>query len=689
MAKQKRRGKGSAPIVIPKISSEPTGVETAKPPDQPRPRKPYAQGSRRNLRTEFMVLLPALLLGALLYANTLHGQFVYDDKPQIARNTLIQDDSNLWRAMFSDVWAFKRGDAAAVSNYWRPSFVLWLITNFQMFGLDTFGWHLFNILLHLCVVALAFFLLRHLKVPLFAAGAIAALFAAHPAHTESVAWISGSPDLILSVALLASMWFVSLLGKEKTALRWTLAIAFYLVALGAKEIAIFYPLIVFVMMWRPEREYGEAGLPLSKALAIALPFVGVAALYFIVRQSILGQLAQWPEGGADLKSVILSAPMVFTFYLKQIIFPYWIGPSYPIRAATFSNIGVGNFLIPLVVSLLALGGMLWLAFRSKLARIGLALFILPLIPAMLIGAFDPEQIVHDRYLYLPLLGFLIMIVPAVAALLERLKLTEANRRPWLLFAIALALCVPLSAQTIRYNRAWLSNEALWQWALRHDPSASFNYVQYGAELYLQKRFAESAEAYERSLQIRQHNLGYLGRGTSLIELERFDEAERDLRTIIQKPTERVPSYTMYQAYEALAKCYEQWSAVILKKDKDAVAEAGKKLDAAANVLAEARNRLPQYRAALTEKLAIILYSGGQKNEAYTQLESVRAQAKTETLPESRFVFYRIGLLAAELGQTGEARTALQEFLAQTKDMQDDEFKQKRSEAADALRRLPQ
>jgi tetratricopeptide (TPR) repeat protein len=688
MPKQKRRGKGGAPIVIPKISSEQSGVERALPPEHPRPRKPYVTGGRRNLRTEFMVLLPALLLGALLYANTLHGQFVYDDKPQIARNTLIQDDSNLWRAMFSDVWAFKRGDAAAVSNYWRPSFVLWLIINFQMFGLDTFGWHLFNILLHLSVVALAFFLLRHLKVSLFVAGAIAALFAAHPAHTESVAWISGSPDLILSLALLGSMWFVSLLGKEKTALRWTLAIALYLIALGAKEIAIFYPLIVLVMLWRPEREYGEAGLPLSKALTIALPFVGLAALYFIVRQSILGQLAQWPEGGADLKSVILSAPRVFTFYLTQIVFPYWLSPSYQVRAVTFSNIGSGNSIIPLIVSLLALGGMLWLAFRSKLARIGLALFILPLIPAMLIGAFDPEQIVHDRYLYLPLLGFLIMIVPAVAALLERAKLTEANRRPWLILAIALALCVPLSAQTFRYNRAWLSNEALWLWGLRHDPDTSFNYVQYGAELYLQKRYAESAEAYDRSLQIREHNLGYLGRGTSLIELERFDEAERDLKTVIQKPTERVPSYTMYQAYEALAKCYEQWSASILKRDKGASAEAGKKLDAAANILAEGRNRLPQYRAALTEKLSIILYSGGQKKEAYTQLESVRAQARTETLPESRFVFYRIGLLAAELGQTGEARTALQEFLEQTKDMQDDEFKQKRSEAADALRRLP-
>ena len=672
MTKQKQRGKGGKSIVITRISIKQPSVDTQEPHDKPRPRKPSVRAGIRGLRLELLVLLPALLLAALLYVNTLQGQFVYDDKPQIARNTLIQDESNLWRALFSDVWAFKRGDAAAVSNYWRPTFVLWLIINFQLFGLDTFGWHLLNILLHVGVVALAFFLLRRLKVPLWVAGTITMLFAAHPVHTESVAWISGSPDLILSLALLGSMWFVHSLSEKQTKLRWALAVGFYLIALGAKEIAVFYPLIVLMMLWRPQREYGEVGLPWSKSLKIALQFAGAAILYVIIRQSILGQIAQWPEGGADAKSAILSAPMVFTFYLRQIVFPYLIGPSYTIRAVTFANIGLTNFGIPLVISLLAGGGMLWLAYRNKLARIGLALFVLPLIPAMNIGAFDPEQIVHDRYLYLPLLGFLILTVPVVAMLLERAKVSDANRRPWLLFAVAIALCVPLSVQTFRYNRAWLSNEALWQWALKTDPTGSINYVQYGAELIKQKRFAEAVGSYERALQMRPQNLGHLGRGVSLTELKRFDEADRDLRAIISQPTERVPSFTMYQAYEALAVNYQQQG----------------KLNEAANTLDEARNRLPQYRAALTEKLAIILYQGGKKQDAYAQLESVRTQAKQETLPESRFVFYRIGLLAKELGRNGEARAAFQEYLALTTSMQDPEFKQTRAEAEEALRRLP-
>ena len=89
------------------------------------------------------------------------------------------------------------------------------------------------------------------------------IFAVHPVHSESVAWISGAPDLILGAALLGSLWFVNLLGEKKTPLRWALSIALYLVALGAKEIAILYPLIVVALLRRSERETGEKGVSLG------------------------------------------------------------------------------------------------------------------------------------------------------------------------------------------------------------------------------------------------------------------------------------------------------------------------------------------------------------------------------------------------------------------------------------------
>ncbi len=209
-------------------------------------------------------------------------------------------------------------------------------------------------------------------------------------------------DLLLAAALLGSTWFVVLLGKKRTPLRWAGALVLYAVALGAKEVAILFPLVVLVLL-RNKREENEKEVSWSQALSIAWPFGAAAVVYLITRASILGATQQLPEGSASLGDAILTAPAVFAFYLRQMIAPYSIGPSYPLRAVTLDNIGLANFVIPLAVTVVAAWWMIRMAKRSKIARVGLALLLVPLLPAMYIVAFHPEQLVHDRYLYLPLL----------------------------------------------------------------------------------------------------------------------------------------------------------------------------------------------------------------------------------------------------------------------------------------------
>jgi Flp pilus assembly protein TadD len=621
------------------------------------------------LRTDLLWLLPALVLGFLVYANTLDGEFVYDDLRQIVGNILIQDGSQFWRAMTSDVWWAFNGGEQAVSNYWRPSFVFWMILNFRCFGLQTLGWHLANILLHLAVIALAFALLRRLAVSRPIAGAIALIFAVHPAHSESVAWISGAPDLLLGAGLLGSLWFVNLLGEKKTPLRWALSIALYLLALGAKEIAILYPLIVVAVLYRGDREPGEKSGCWARILPMAWPFAAVAVIYLIARQSILGTTEQSPEGAASLGEAVLTAPAVFAFYLRQAILPFWIGPSYPLRAVTLENIGVGNFMFPLVVTIIAGWWMIRMAKLSKAARIGLALFLIPLLPAMNIVVFHPEQLVHDRYLYVPLLGFLILVIPALTSLLQRIGGERIVRQPFLIFIVAVIVSVPLAAQTVRYNRAWTSNLALWEWGVRSDPNSALNYQQYGIQLYDAKRLKEAVAALNRSIEIAPMASTYVGRGAALMDQRKFAEAERDLREVTSK--NGVPSYTLYRAYKSLALS-------LMKQSK---------LNEATDAIREARHRLPRYTAALTGDLAIILYDRGRKDEALSELNAARAQARTESLPESRLLFHGLGLLNVELGRRQEARDAFLEFLSLTQGMLTPEIKKARSGSEVALRNL--
>lgn len=617
---------------------------------------------------EFWWLLPALVLGFLVYVNTLYGEFVYDDLRQIVRNTLIQDGSRFWQAMTSDVWAFKGGEEA-VSNYWRPSFVFWMILNFRCFGLQTFGWHLTNILIHVGVVALVFALSRRLNLSRPIAAAIAMIFAIHPAHSESVAWISGAPDLILAAALLGSIWFVDLLSEKPTPFRWVLAIGLYIVALGAKEVAILYPLMVVALLL-PNDDRNDKGFP-ARPLSLTWPFVAVAIIYLIARYAVLGKTQRLPEGAATLGQTILTAPAVFAFYLRQMIMPYWIGPSYPMRAVADVNIGMTNFAIPLAVAVAAIGWMIWMASRSKTARIGLAIFLVPLLPTFNIGVFHPEQLVHDRYLYLPLLGFLLLTIPAIASALQRFGGMTMTHAAATVFIIAVILAIPLGAQTVRYNRAWTSNLALWEWGVQSDPNSAYNYQQYAVQLHQAKRLDEAVKAFDRSTEIHPMATTYVSRATALIDQNRFSEAERDLREVTSKEVAQVSGYTMYQAYERLAISNTQQ----------------RKVNEAIEAITEARRRLPQYRAAITEKLAIILYQSGDKQRAIDELNSVQAQARTETLPESRLVFYRLGLLNAELGHPQEARTALQEFMSLTQNMGTPEINRARAQTESELGKL--
>lgn len=618
-------------------------------------------------KQELVFLWPVLLMGILLYVNVIDGAFVYDDVRQITRNPLIQDSKEFWRALTSDVWAFKSGTGEVVlSNYWRPTFVLWLIINFRLFGVENpVGWHITNIFLNACVIALGYFFLRRLNLSRAVSCAIVLIFAAHPAHTESVAWISGSPDLLLALALLGSLWFVKSLSEEKTVFNRACALLLYAFALGSKEIAILFPLAVLIFLWNPFKRENS----FVEAAKVAAPFVLLAVIYFILRYLILGAISHTPIGGASTGNMILSAPSVFAFYLRQIIFPYWIGPSYPLRPVV--NISLTNFVIPLIVSAGALFVLVKLAQRSVTGRLGLALFLLPLLPAMNIAAFPPEHMVHDRYLYFPLFGFLMIVIPELARLIEERvnKTTEESER--FVLIILIIFSIALSAQTFVYNRAWVSEMALWQRAIETDPTSSSNFVQYGQELFDRKKFDEAKAAYDRSIEITPTAIAYMNRARVLIEQKNYAAAERDLQMVLKMPAAQVSAYVLYQSYEAVAISFQQQG----------------KLDEAYKLLIEARTRLPQYVAALTEKIAVILYAGGQKAQALSELENHRAAARTELLPESRSIFYRLGLLYTEAGKNKEARDAFEEYLSLTQNVQDEETRLARNDANENLRKL--
>lgn len=608
-----------------------------------------------NLRDEWKWLVILAVLAIAVYANSTGGEFVYDDTRQILRNSLIQNNALIGKALTSDVWAFKGDGSVVASNYWRPTFTAWHILNYRLFGASPAGWHWLNVLLHAGVTLLAFLFLRKIEFSATVAFAIALIFAVHPVHAESVAWISGSPDLLFALALLGSMWFAHSYAKSRSSKHLALTALLYAIALGAKEIGVICLPIFYFLFDRMEAPDKRKGVDNKSALLL---LGAVAAAWFLIRLAILGGLSSPPEDAVGFGTAVLSVPWMFAFYLRQIFLPYWLSVNYPVEPVT--SIGLSNFVFPLAVSLAALGGIYYLVKNDQRARLAAALFLLPLAPAMNAMVFTPEQIVHDRYLYLPLLGALMLLVPLAARWLNERNLLIAGG----------AIAAILAFQTFIYNKTWATDLTLWANARAMDAS-SFTAGQYANALVEAGRYDEAIKEFTDAINKKPKPRNYLGRGRTYLKKKQYAQAEQDLKTLLSLPPENQELYAIYQTYEALGIVYSEQ----------------RNYDAAVRNFTEGRAKLPMYSAAISCDLAVVLYQAGQKEQALRELEGAQVQARKELLPESKAVFMRLGMLYAELGRKIEARAALQEHLALTAGLTDSESINDRKQSAKLLETL--
>ncbi|MCI0396543.1 MAG: tetratricopeptide repeat protein [Chloroflexi bacterium] len=630
------------------------------------------------LRQEALWIGAVVLLIFVVYSNTLSGQFVYDDTRQILQNPQVRDSGQLITALTSDVWAFKRGGQESESDYWRPAFITWLIINYRLFGPENpAGWHFLNVSLHAALCALAYLILRRFELSQLTAALVAGLFGVHPVHVESVAWISGSPDILMALGLLASLWWVLDLpeGRRPSRRFWgrlLLATALYLVALLAKEAAILYPALVFTVSYVfSPATVTTRGDRLRQAGRITLPFILATLLYLLARYWVLGQFQAarpWQRPALD---VVLTAPSLLAFYLRQALLPLWLGPSYPLRVLSPAGLTVGNFALPLLVVLLLAGWLAWAARRNRLAMLGLLLFLLLLLPAFNVNAFIPEHIVHDRYLYLPLLGLLLAVVATAGAAMAHVGQARPGRAGRGAYALAGLAIVLLAWQTARYNTAWRNDVALWAWGVRSDPTSTFNAYQYGYHLFQAGRLDQAGQVlnkiiaahplsgpYYRQQQVLE---AHLVRADIARQQNRFSDAESDLRQVLAaRPAPLTESEQAsydaqrQRAYERLALLYQGQGEMV----------------ESAELLREGRAQLPDYYCTLTTNLAVTLYLAGQKDEALAELEEVRSRVPTEYTPLCRMSLFYLGQLYAELGRPAEARQALQAFLEQSQSFYD-------------------
>jgi tetratricopeptide (TPR) repeat protein len=604
------------------------------------------------------------LLTVLAYSNATRGAFVYDDTSQIADNPYIQQSGQFWHSMTSDVWAFKSNPGEAKSNYWRPTFVSWLILNYKLFGSDTTGWHILNILAHLLTTLLGYAVLFKLGLRPETCVIVTFAFATHPIHVQSVTWISGAPDVLVSGFLFGSFLCYLALRQRRRWFYWPAAILLYFAALLSKEIAVTFPAIIFCT----ELILNTAGslrVAVKPALRCCLPFLITAAIYLLMHYEVLHGFQMAAPTGPSFGEMLLSIPSVMLFYVMQSLFPFSLSPFHGLRPVTMSHLGLENFVLPLVL-LAALGYLIYkLARRRAEYRLGLVWFLLPLAPALNTRIFLAEMLVQDRYLYLPLFGALIMIATALVTLAEKyLPVRETAFKPAIV--TGLLISIGFGALARLYNPVWNDNLRLFEYGVRMDPDSSFAYSQLANQYQRADRLPEAKQALARALEIRPDlTAGHVLTGIIANREQRYDDAVAALKPVLAV----YPDYDV--ALDQMGLAYQQ---------------QGKFADAIA-LFDRGRQRMVYKRLDYTINIAVLEAMSGRRPEAIAELESLIPQLDVATNPDIIKAWWYLGELYRAQGSTDRAISAYERYLTATERVSDPQVRRLRDLATQTLRQL--
>ena len=449
------------------------------------------------------LIVAVLAIGC--YLNALGGDFVSDDRKDIVNNPILTDPHRL-PELFTTPFLYggkKRG-------FYRPITGLTYWVDHRIFGPNPFGFHLENLLWHTATALLILLLLRELwpKEPLMALMG-AALFAVHPVHTEAVAWVSGRSEVLAAFWGILAFWAHRRADREGAPVfLWRIAaLAAWIVALGAKEMAATVPLLLLMTdallaspsrWWRPGRLATRYGL-----------YAAVAVAYVALRLSVLGQLGPGPQGpgelfhGAPLSVRGATMLKVAAGYVGRLIFPVNMNHDwsiYPVRGLTDGYMPL--LALALLVTLL---GLAWAVRRTAppvswgILWAGLAL--LPVSNLLPMG-----WSVSERILYFSSLGACVALAWVMTRGMKPLKEASPQVPMALAGALGCAVLVLFSVNTIKRNQDWSNDFILWDKTVRQSPNSARAHNNLGMLLARKGRYAEAESLIKRALAIKEKAL---------------------------------------------------------------------------------------------------------------------------------------------------------------------------------------
>lgn len=424
----------------------------------------------------------------MIYLPALQNGFVnFDDNIYVYENSLI-------RALD---WEFiKNSFSGFYYLNWHPLTMVSYGVDYSLWGLDPFGYHLTNVVLHsintLLAGLLAFLLLEAEgtpRTPLFKYTCVvvaALLFGLHPVHVESVAWISERKGLLSGFFfLLALISYTRYACTTRKTLYYSATLIFSFLAMMSKPAAVTLPFVLLILDYYPlKRKFALKTILLEK-----IPFALFALFTAVMTLSAQTAASAFTSGFLERALVSVRA---YVFYLKKTVLPMDFAPFYPI--APKPALSSPEYLIALFV----LSGLIAFCVIKRENRIytaALAFYLVTLLPVIGIIQIS-SHLAADRYMYLPGLAPFMLAGAGAASLAA---LLDQRRKTVLISCIALFAF--LAFVSIRQINVWKDSNTLWSHEIEKYPFVYLAYNNRAVALTQNGSYTQAVEDLKKSISL--------------------------------------------------------------------------------------------------------------------------------------------------------------------------------------------
>ena len=655
-------------------------------PDNSPPSTPAVASPAPALLEEPRPLLAKLAVGLalatfLIFLPVVSMNWVnYDDDVFVTNNPKVAPGFT-WEGI---KWAFTSADI----DYWRPLSWLSHMLDIEVAGAMAGFHHLSNLVIHIAAVVMAFLAFTRLTSSIWPSAVVAALFAWHPLHVESVAWIAERKDVLCGFFWFFTIWAYGGYVRQPTPRNYLLVFGGFVLGVMSKPMVVTLPCALLLLDFWPLRRWewpnsfralGDIGRVWLRLIWEKVPLFGVVlvlCLSTIYSQHRVGAMSDLD--GLPLLYRAQNSLVAYGTYLAQTFWPADLCVIYPLRDLSGWIVLASGVVLACLTLTVVLGARRWpFLFAGWFWYVGV---LVPVIGLMQVG----EQAHADRYTYLPLIGVFIMVVWSVSE--WTMDVPRRRRAALMLTGVALAGCALATRLQLRY---WEDSVTLFK---RADSVTANNVTalnNIGAELRASGRGREAIPYLERAISIfpRQgthFNLSwcYLDIGDYTRTLVMFSRAmhmepkskvANEMLAVLRSEAARVPESVIMRKLVAIGLAAQgNYSAAVTELDaaiRIDPQEFSCRLDRAAYLASQGREEdaiaglnellaLSPTNAVAHANLAGLLARRGRTTEALGKYETALKLA-----PENADTRFNHALLLDRLGRSIEARAEMEKALA--------------------------